>query len=142
FSFISLPHLCSLLFPYTTLFRSLGIRLKRSHAVIVDVVITTTASLLFLLVADGFYGPFVSFISVLAVAISAWVGVFLVDMIRRHYYNEEALMDLSRSSGYWYTGGIRWRAFAPWLIGIVCGLLFMQITPGSIPVYTVPLFAT
>lgn len=121
---------------------TLGIRLKRSHAVIVDVVVTTTASLLFLLVADGFYGPFVSFISVLAVAISAWVGVFLVDMIRRHYYNEEALMDLSRSSGYWYTGGIRWRAFAPWLIGIVCGVLFMQITPGSTPVYTGPLFDT
>jgi NCS1 family nucleobase:cation symporter-1 len=121
---------------------TLGIRLKRSHAVIVDVVVTTTASMLFLLVADGFYGPFVAFISVLAVAISAWVGVFLVDMLRRRTYDERALMDLGRSSAYRYTRGIRWRAFAPWLVGIILGVLFMQISPGSTPVYTGPLYDT
>src|SRR5699024_7341774 len=44
---------------------TLGIRVKRTGAVIVDVVVTTTASLCFLLIADGFYGPFISFISLL-----------------------------------------------------------------------------
>src|SRR5699024_1815623 len=37
---------------------TLGLRVRRVYAVVVDVVITTSASLLFLLVADGFYGPF------------------------------------------------------------------------------------
>lgn len=121
---------------------TLGLRVKRVHAVIVDVVVTTSASLLFLLAADGFYGPFITFISVLAVPISAWVGIFLVDMIRRHRYDPEGLLDLTPSGRYFYTGGIRWAACGPWLLAILVAALFMQITPGQEPVYTGPLFET
>ena len=121
---------------------TLGLRVRRVHAVIVDVVVTTTASLLFLLVADGFYGPFITFISLLAVPISAWVGVFLVDMLRRRRYDPEALLDLSPRSRYHYTGGIRWAAVAPWLLAIIVAALFMQIIPGQEPWYTGPLFDT
>lgn len=121
---------------------TLGIRVKRTAAVVVDVVVTTTASICFLLIADGFYGPFISFISLLAVPITAWIGVFVVDMAGRKSYDSGALLDLSSKSRYFYTGGIRWAAFAPWLIAIVVAALFMQIQPAQTPWYTGPLFHT
>ena len=118
---------------------TLGIRLPRVYAVIVDVVVTTVASLCFLLLADGFYGPFITFISLLAVPIVAWVGVFCVDMIGRTSYDGDALLDLSPRSGYWYRGGIEWRAFGSWVLAIVVGALFMQVQPGEAVWYTGPL---
>ncbi len=121
---------------------TLGIRIRRVYAVFVDVVVTTTASLCFLLISDGFYGPFITFISLLAVPIIAWVGVFVVDMIGRTTYDPVALLDLRRGSPYWYRGGIRWNAFSSWLAAIVVGVLFMQIQPGTEPWYTGPLHST
>lgn len=121
---------------------TLGLRVRRVYAVVVDVVVTTTGSLLFLLVADGFYGPFISFISLLAVPISAWVGIFLVDLVKRRSYDPEALLDLSSGSRYSYTGGVRWAAVVPWLLAIAVAALFMQISPGSTPWYTGPLVHT
>ncbi|MCA1278941.1 cytosine permease [Saccharopolyspora sp. 7B] len=121
---------------------TLGLRVKRVYAVIVDVVVTTVASLLFLLVADGFYRPFTTFISLLAVPISAWVGIFLVDMLRRREYDPVALLDLTPRSAYHYRGGVRWAAFGPWLAAIVFAALFMQVTPGDVPWYTGPLHET
>lgn len=121
---------------------TLGVRLKRVYAVIVDVVVTTTASICFLLLADGFYGPFITFIALLSVPIIAWVGVFIVDMIKRTSYDETALLDLSRNSGYWYKGGIEWRAFGSWAVAIVVGALFIEIKPGESAWYTGPLHGT
>ena len=121
---------------------TLGIRVKRTAAVIVDVVVTTTASLCFLLIADGFYGPFISFISLLAVPITAWIGVFVVDMVGRTSYDSKALLDLSSKGRYFYRGGIRWTALAPWLIAIATAALFMQIQPAESPWYTGPFFDT
>jgi purine-cytosine permease-like protein len=119
---------------------TLGIRIPRVYAVIVDVVVTSTASLLFLLVADGFYGPFITFISLLAIPVIAWVGVFCVDMIKRQHYDPVGLLDLGRGGQYWYRGGIEWRAFGSWLAAIAVGALFMEIKPGQTAWYTGPLF--
>ena len=121
---------------------TLGVRIKRVYAVIVDVVVTTTASLCFLLIADGFYGPFITFISLLSVPIIAWVGIFLVDMLGRKSYDPEALLDLTPSSGYWYQNGIEWRALGSWLAAIAAGALFMKVQPGDTPWYTGPLHET
>lgn len=121
---------------------TLGVRVKRVYAVIVDVVVTTTGSLCFLLIADGFYGPFITFISLLAVPISAWVGVFLVDMAVRHSYDPDGLLDLTHAGPYWYRGGIRWNAFGAWLVAIVVAALFMKIQPGDAAWYTGPLYDT
>lgn len=121
---------------------TLGVPIKRVYAVIVDVVVTTTASLCFLLIADGFYGPFITFISLLAVPIIAWVGVFLVDMIGRTTYDDDGLLDLSHASAYWYRGGIEWRAFGSWAFAIAFGALFMKIQPGDVTWYVGPLHGT
>jgi purine-cytosine permease-like protein len=77
-----------------------------------------------MLIAGDFYGPFITFISLLAVPITAWVAVFLADMLFRREYDPRGLMDTTRTGVYWYRGGFRATALVPWLAGIVVGLLF------------------
>ncbi|WP_248258839.1 cytosine permease [Georgenia sp. EYE_87] len=103
---------------------TLGFRIKRVYAVVLDVVVTTLGAIYFILISDSFYGPFITFISLLAVPITAWVGVFIVDMIGRRHYDADSLMDLSSSSGYFYRGGVEWRSTLSWAVAIVVGFLF------------------
>lgn len=110
---------------------TLGIRIKRVYAVVVDVVVTFAGAIYFMLIADNFYGPFVAFISLLAVPITAWVGVFVVDMLRRPAYDPAALMDMRRTSRYWYRAGIEPRAVTSWAVAIVAGYLFTTAGTGD-----------
>ncbi|MFD4249472.1 purine-cytosine permease family protein [Amycolatopsis thermoflava] len=117
---------------------TLGIRIKRVYAVVVDVIVTFAGAAYFMLVADNFYGPFIAFISLLAVPITAWVGVFGVDMLRRRHYDPAGLMDLRRTSVYWYRGGIEPRALLAWAAGIVTGYLFTTAGTGEDVWFTGP----
>ncbi|TCP50012.1 purine-cytosine permease-like protein [Tamaricihabitans halophyticus] len=103
---------------------TLGLRVKRVYAVVVDVVITFLGAIYFMLIADNFYAPFIAFISLLAIPITAWVGVFLVDMLGRRSYDPVGLMDMRRTSSYWYRGGIEPRALTCWAVAILAGYLF------------------
>ncbi len=115
---------------------TLGVKVPRVWAVGVDVVVTTLGAMYFMLVADGFYAPFITFISVLAVPITAWLGVFIADMLRRRWYDPPALLDLRPGGRYWYRGGVAWGALGAWLVAIVVGFLFTSIQVGSArPVY-------
>lgn len=104
---------------------TLGIRIPRAYAVVVDVVVTTCGALYFTLGSDGFYGPFVTFISLLAVPLSTWAGIFLSDMIFRKRYDSDGLLNLRADSPYWYWHGINLPAIISWLVGIVVGFLFV-----------------
>lgn len=106
---------------------TMGVRIKRTTAVLIEIAITTVLALVFLLAAENFYDPFIAFISVLALPLSAWTAVFLVDMIKRRSYKRDSLLDLTPASPYWYRGGVRWRAFAAWIIGTVVAFLFIEI---------------
>src|SRR5690606_8263928 len=79
-----------------------------------------------MLVAEDFYGPFTTFLSILAVPITAWVGVFAVDMTRRRVYDPRALMEAGRSGRYWYNGGFAWSACLSWAVAIVVGLTLTE----------------
>jgi purine-cytosine permease-like protein len=103
---------------------TLGVRLRRTIAVGLDVILTLAGAVYLMLIAKNFYGPFITFISLLAVPITAWVAVFLVDMISRKSYDPEGLMDTTRGGRYWHHGGVGWPAFIGWLAGIGVGLLF------------------
>ena len=72
---------------------TLGIRVRRTLAVGLDVVVTFAGGIYFILIAKDFYGPFITFLTLLAVPITAWVGVFAVDLILRRSYDGAALMD-------------------------------------------------
>ncbi|MET3452998.1 cytosine permease [Curtobacterium sp. 1544] len=110
---------------------TLGIKVPRVWAVTVDVVVTFLGAMYFMLVADGFYAPFITFISVLAVPITAWLGVFIADIVRRTWYEPEALLDLRAGGRYWYSGGIAWRAVVAWAVAIVVGFLFTSVQVGD-----------
>ncbi|GAA5122559.1 purine-cytosine permease family protein [Pseudonocardia adelaidensis] len=118
---------------------TLGLRMPRVYAVVVDVVVTFAGAIYFILVADDFYGPFIAFISLLAVPITAWVGVFATDMLRRSHYDPVALMDVRRTSAYWYRGGVEWRAVTAWGAAIVAGYLFVTAGPSDAPWFSGPL---
>ena len=83
-----------------------------------------------MLVAKSFLGSFITFLILLAVSFSAWIGVYAVDMFRRRSravrYDAAALMDTSRSSRYWYVGGFCWQAMVSWVLALLIGLAFTK----------------
>jgi NCS1 family nucleobase:cation symporter-1 len=101
------------------------------YAVFLDVAVTTAGSIYFMLIADSFYTPFITFISLLAVPITAWVGVFVIDMVRRTRYDAAGLMDMGRTSRYWYRGGVEPRALTAWAVAIVVGYQFITAGTGE-----------
>ncbi|MEV3993376.1 cytosine permease [Streptomyces sp. NPDC049837] len=107
--------------------QTLGINVPRAWAVSVNAVISLVFGFLLMVVATSFIGSFISFLTLLAVAFSAWIGVFGVDMLRRTSYDGAALMDTTRTSAYWYRGGFAWQAMAAWGVALVVGLLFTKV---------------
>jgi purine-cytosine permease-like protein len=67
----------------------------------------------------------------LAIPLTAWAATIGMDMIRRREFDQEALLDRRPGGRYWYTGGIRWVALLPWLLGIAVGLLFTTASNGD-----------
>ncbi|WP_338146342.1 purine-cytosine permease family protein [Streptomyces boncukensis] len=111
--------------------QTMGVKLPRASAVSINAVISLVGGLLLMLVAKSFYGSFISFLSLLAVSFSSWVGVYGVDMLRRRKmavpYDADGLMDTSRTSRYWYVGGFCWQAMTAWGIALVLGLGFTKV---------------
>ncbi|MFJ6842218.1 cytosine permease [Streptomyces griseoluteus] len=104
--------------------QTLGFRIPRHWAVSVNAVISLALGGVLMLVASSFMGSFIAFLSLLAVAFSAWTGVFGADMLRRTEYDARALADTTPTSAYWYRAGFSPAAVAAWAIGLVSGLLF------------------
>ncbi|MFJ9040141.1 cytosine permease [Streptomyces sp. NPDC102406] len=104
--------------------QTLGFKVPRHWAVSVNALISLVFGGVLMLVATSFMGSFIAFLSLLAVAFSAWVGVFGADMFTRKHYDGAALLDTGRTSAYWYKGGFSPAAVAAWAVGLVAGLLF------------------
>ncbi|MER7950215.1 cytosine permease [Streptomyces sp. NPDC096079] len=107
--------------------QTLGIKVPRAAAVSVNAVISLVFGFLLMVVATSFIGSFISFLTLLAVAFSAWIGVFGVDMLRRRTYDAQALMDTTRTSAYWYRAGFAWQAMTAWGVALLVGLLFTKV---------------
>ena len=81
---------------------SLGIRIPRPSAAAVDGVILTLGTIWVVFFAQGFLGPFQSFLITLGVPLAAWAGILIADILRRHKdYDEEALFDAKGRYGTW-----------------------------------------
>ncbi|MFI6688897.1 cytosine permease [Streptomyces sp. NPDC050485] len=104
--------------------QTLGFKIPRHWAVSVNAVISLIFGGVLMLVATSFMGSFIAFLSLLAVAFSAWVGVFGADMLRRTEYDAKALLDTTRTSAYWYRGGFSPAAVIAWAVGLLGGLMF------------------
>ncbi|WP_329123468.1 cytosine permease [Streptomyces sp. NBC_01465] len=104
--------------------QTLGFKVPRHWAVSINAAISLIFGGILMLAATGFMGNFISFLSLLAVAFSAWVGVFGADMLSRKEYDGKALLDTTRTSAYWYKAGFNPPAVIAWAVGLVAGLLF------------------
>ncbi|MFI1465895.1 cytosine permease [Streptomyces wuyuanensis] len=107
--------------------QTLGINVPRAWAVSVNAAISLVFGFLLMVVATSFIGSFISFLTLLAVAFSAWIGVFGADMLRGRAYDAEALMDTGRTSAYWYRRGFAWQAMTAWGVALLVGLLFTKV---------------
>ncbi|WNI22202.1 cytosine permease [Streptomyces sp. ITFR-16] len=107
--------------------QTLGFTIPRAWAVGVNAAISLFLGSLLMLVASSFLDSFVSFLNLLAVTFSAWIGVFGADLLRGRVYDPVALMDTTPTSAYWYTGGFSPPAVTAWAVGLAVGLLFTGV---------------
>jgi len=100
---------------------SLGIRIPRYAAALIDGTVMTLGSIYVVFVAHNFIAQFEGFLITLGVPIAAWCGVMLADVaLRRRDYAESELF--STSGRY---GDIRWAPVAAVIVatGIGWGLV-------------------
>ncbi|MEU6079797.1 cytosine permease [Streptomyces sp. NPDC047108] len=111
--------------------QTMGVRLPRALAVSVNAVISLVGGLFLMLVAKSFLDSFITFLTLLAVSFSAWIGVYGVDMARRRRkavrYDASGLMDTGRTSRYWYRGGFCWQALTAWGIALAAGVCLTKL---------------
>ncbi|MEV7719697.1 cytosine permease [Streptomyces sp. NPDC088184] len=107
--------------------QTLGFTVPRVWAVGVNAAISLLLGASLMLTAAGFLDTFVSFLNLLAVTFSAWIGVFAVDLLRGRAYDPAALLDTTPTSAYWYTGGFSVPAVTAWAAGLAAGLLLTDV---------------
>lgn len=103
---------------------SLGVRLKRDKAVLIDGGLMIAGAIYVMLIAQNFMNPFISFLQLLADGLTTWAAVFLVDMLIRRGYDPQALKQTGPAGRYFYTHGIRWQALVAWFLGILVSVVF------------------
>ena len=100
---------------------SLGIRIPRPAAAGIDGVILTLGTIWVVFFAEGFLGPFQSFLITLGVPLAAWAGILIADILRRRRdYDEAALFDARGRYGAW-----DWTAVATLVVSCVVGWGFV-----------------
>ncbi|MFI2778998.1 purine-cytosine permease family protein [Streptomyces sp. ALB3] len=107
--------------------QTLGFAVPRAWAVGVNAAISLLLGGALMLVARSFLDTFLSFLTLLGVTFSAWIGVFGVDLLRGRVYDSAALMDTAPGSGYWYAAGFSRQAVGAWGAALVVGLLLTDV---------------
>lgn len=81
---------------------SLGVRIPRPMAALVDGVILTLGTFYVVFVAKNFLNPFQSFLITLGVPLASWAGIMIADIaLRKRDYDEDALFDARGRYGAW-----------------------------------------
>jgi len=98
---------------------SLGVRLPRYFAVLIDGCLMVGGGIYIVFVAPSFFGPFQAFLAITGVVLAAWAAIFLVDlaMYRRDGYDEP---DLYRANGV--HGAFNWAGVVSLLVASTIGL--------------------
>ncbi|MFQ6171359.1 purine-cytosine permease family protein [Oryzobacter sp. R7] len=101
---------------------SLGVRIPRPAAALIDGVILTLGTFFVVFVAEDFLGPFQSFLITLGVPLAAWAGIFIADLaLRRKDYDwgrdgADALFDVRGRYGAW-----DWTSIATMVVASLVG---------------------
>ena len=99
----------------------------RYKTVLIDAAIMMLGTVYIVLVAQNFFGPFESFVTLLGVGLAAWAGVFLVDELVRRRGQGEPYPDhllYNPSGARKIMKGVNGSALAAWAAGVLVGLLF------------------
>lgn len=86
---------------------------------------------------SSFLGVYIDFLLLTYLWVPAWAAVLLVDffVFRRGRYASDQLT-LGRRGRYWYRGGVFWRAFLAWIVGVAVTIPF--IGSATLPWMTSP----
>lgn len=96
---------------------SLGVKLPRPAAALIDGVILTAGTIWVVFFAEDFLGPFQSFLITLGTPIAAWAGIMIADIaLRQRDYDEQALFDPRGRYGAW-----DWTSLATMAVASVVG---------------------
>lgn len=120
---------------------AIGVKIQRYKTVLIDGVLMIAGATYVMLIAQNFFGPFESFLQLLADGLTAWSAVFLVDMLKRRRYDTSSLTNTGPTSRYFYKGGVNWAAIVAWLLGILVGLAF-TVSPWFSGPFAAGIFAT
>ena len=81
---------------------SLGVKIPRPVAALIDGVILTLGTFYVVFVAKNFLNPFQSFLITLGVPLASWAGIMIADIaLRKRDYDDDALFDASGRYGAW-----------------------------------------
>jgi len=106
---------------------SIGVRLKRHQAALIDAMIMLTGTIYIVWFADNFFYPFQGFLITLGVPVAVWSAIFVADVIlRKKPYVEKDLFD---TNGIY--GNINRNSLALMAIGSVVGWGFVTNTFAS-----------
>ena len=96
---------------------SLGVRIPRPAAALVDGVILTLGTIYVVFFAEDFIGPFQSFLITLGVPLASWAGIMIADIaLRKRDYDDEDLFD---SRGRY--GAFDWVSIGTMVVASVIG---------------------
>ena len=96
---------------------SLGLRIPRWSAALVDGVLMVLGTIWVVFFADDFLGPFQGFLYTLGVPVAAWAGIMLADIALRHH--DYAERELYEPAGRY--GDVRWTAVILLVVGTALG---------------------
>jgi NCS1 nucleoside transporter family len=117
---------------------AVGVRLKRSRAILLDAALASAASVYAIFFYD-FTTTFINFLSLMIAWIAPWYGIYLVDMyLRRSNYNGPDLVSAD-GGRYRYGGGWHAAGYLAWILGIVASLAFTNATIFQSPLDMGPL---
>lgn len=101
-------------------FLSMGIRIRRQWAVVIDGVLCTAIALYALFISQGFVNFFENFLSLNIIVIGPWTAIYMVhDWLSGSHYDGNGLLQTSSDGPYFYTGGWNIKTIIAFGIGIV-----------------------
>ena len=99
---------------------ALGVRLERYKTVAIDGALMVLGAIYILFVADDFLTPFIAFLLILGIPLSAWSAIFLTDMWLYHRRTEYSERDLYDPAGTY--GSYNLAALGSFLLAVFVGL--------------------
>ncbi len=106
--------------------QAIGLKLKRWHCVLVDLVIATTIGGITIF-SSNFNHLYSNFLSLLIAFLAPWLGVYGVDwLMRRGTYDAASLLNTTKTSRYWGSGGFNLAGVIAQIAGMAAACLWLS----------------